>query len=70
MPAEEVAAFQGELADAGVDWHLLVNGGAGHGFTNPGATNLGVPGVAYDANAERRSFAAMRDFFDALFGAP
>jgi len=70
VPAEEVAAFQQELTAAGVDWHLLVNGGAGHGFTNPGATNLGVPGVAYDANAERRSFAAMRDFFDALFGAP
>jgi dienelactone hydrolase len=70
VPPEEVAGFQQELTEAGVDWHLLVNGGAGHGFTNPAATNLGVPGVAYDANAERRSFAAMRDFFDALFGAP
>jgi dienelactone hydrolase len=69
VPAEEVTGFQRELTEAGVDWHLLVNGGAGHGFTNPGATNVGVPGVAYDANAERRSFAAMRDFFDALFGA-
>jgi len=70
VSAEEVAGFQKELTEAGVDWHLLVNGGAGHGFTNPAATNLGIPGVAYDANAERRSFAAMRDFFDALFGAP
>jgi len=70
VSAEDVAGFQKELTEAGVDWHLLVNGGAGHGFTNPGATSLGVPGVAYDANAERRSFAAMRDFFDALFGAP
>lgn len=70
VSAEEVATFQKELTEAGVDWHLLVNGGAGHGFTNPSATNLGVPGVAYDANAERRSFAAMRDFFEALFGAP
>jgi dienelactone hydrolase len=70
VPADELAAFQKELSEAGVDWHLLVNGGAGHGFTNPGASSLGTPGVAYDANAERRSFAAMRDFFDALFGAP
>jgi len=70
VPAEEVAGFEKELTEAGVDWHLLVNGGAGHGFTNPGASNLGVPGVAYDERAERRSFAAMRDFFDALFGAP
>ncbi|HET7545140.1 MAG TPA: dienelactone hydrolase family protein [Polyangiaceae bacterium] len=70
VSAEEVAVFQKELSEAGVDWHLLVNGGAGHGFTNPGASNLGVPGVAYDQNAERRSFAAMYDFFDALFGAP
>ena len=70
VSAEELTGFQRELTEAGVDWHVLVNGGAGHGFTNPGATSLGVPGVAYDANAERRSFAAMRDFFDALFGAP
>ncbi len=70
VSSEEVTGFQKELTEAGVDWHLLVNGGAGHGFTNPGATSLGVPGVAYDANAERRSFAAMHDFFDALFGAP
>jgi dienelactone hydrolase len=69
VPPEEVAGFQKELTEAGVDWHLLVNGGASHGFTNPGAAAFGIPGVAYDASAERRSFAAMRDFLDALFNA-
>jgi dienelactone hydrolase len=70
VSAEELSAFQKELTEAGLDWHVLTLGGAGHGFTNPAATNLGMPGVAYDPNAERRSFAAMRDFFDALWGAP
>jgi dienelactone hydrolase len=70
VSAEELSGFQKELTDAGLDWHVLTLGGAGHGFTNPAATNLGMPGVAYDPNAERRSFAAMRDFFDALWGAP
>ncbi len=67
VPAEAMMTFQKELTDAEVDWHVLTLGGASHGFTNPGASRLGMPGVAYDANAERRSFAAMRDFLDDLF---
>jgi len=67
VPPEEVLAFQKELADAGVDWHFLTLGGAGHGFTNPDASALGVAGVAYDPKAEQRSFAAMRDFLASLF---
>jgi dienelactone hydrolase len=67
VSAESLATFQSELTAAGVDWHVLTLGGAGHGFTNPNSSNLGIPGVAHDANAERRSFAAMRDFFAALF---
>ncbi|HEV8549116.1 MAG TPA: dienelactone hydrolase family protein [Polyangiaceae bacterium] len=67
VPPEQVAAFQKELTDAGVDWHFLTLGGAGHGFTNVDAGALGVPGVAYDAKAEQRSFASMRDFLGSLF---
>lgn len=65
---EEVLAFEDEMRKAGVDWQLVVYGGAVHGFTNPANGNDKSRGVAYDANADRRSFQAMRDFFDEIFG--
>jgi dienelactone hydrolase len=67
VSADDVRAFEKELSEAGADWHLLVLGGAGHGFTNPAVDQFAVPGMAYDAKAERRSWAAMRDFLDDLF---
>lgn len=65
--ADDLQRFEREMTDAGVDWHVLVLGGAGHGFTNPAANGLGVPGIAYDPKAERRSWSAMRDFLEDLF---
>ena len=53
---------------AGVDWRMLVYGGAGHSFTNPAASALGRPGFAYDKSADERSWRAMLDLFDEVFG--
>jgi dienelactone hydrolase len=51
---------------AGADWQLIVYGGAMHGFTHDvGAQG---PGVAYDAAADARSFAAIRAFLSEVFG--
>jgi dienelactone hydrolase len=66
---EDLAAFQKELADAGVDWQFVEYGGAAHCFTDRGAGSDPSTGCAYDAHADARSWAAMRDFFDELFGA-
>ncbi len=66
-PADK-AAFEAELADAKVDWQLVQYGGAVHCFTHTDAGADPSKGCAYDALADARSWAAMRDFFTELFG--
>ena len=52
---------------AGVDWQLVVYGGAVHAFTNPGAGSDRSRSAAYNAEADRRSWEAMKVFFAELF---
>ena len=63
----EIAAFQEEMRQAGVDWQMIWYGGAVHSFTNPDAGKAGIKGVAYDEKADRRSWQALRAFFDEIF---
>ena len=70
VPAEQVAAFEQEMRAAGVDWQLIAYGGAVHGFTNPANGSDNSKGVAYNAAADARSWAAMRQFFAELFAKP
>jgi dienelactone hydrolase len=65
VPPAEVAAFMAEMNAAGARWDLIAYGGAVHAFTNPDAGGDVSTGAAYDAEAERRSFAAMRELFAA-----
>lgn len=67
VPMEQVRAFGDEMAAAGVDWQLVMYGGAVHSFTNPGAGNDPSKGAAYSAQAERRSWEAMIAFFHEIF---
>jgi dienelactone hydrolase len=64
---EEVMAFLKEMKDAKADWYLTAYASAVHAFTNPEADKFGIPGVSYNANADRRSWEAMRDFFNEIF---
>ncbi len=66
-PPAEIAAFQDEMRKAGVDWQMVYYGGAVHAFTNPESGKAGIKGVAYNEAADRRSWRAMRDFFDEIF---
>ncbi|MCW3796365.1 dienelactone hydrolase family protein [Sphingomonas sp. BN140010] len=69
VPPDAVVALAKELTDAGADWQIHAYGHVGHGFTNPNATSeLGIPGVEYDRKAARRSWTALYDFLDELFG--
>lgn len=65
VPPKAVQSFLDEMASGGVDYVLITYAKAAHGFTNPAA---GAPAtgkaVAYNADADRRSWQAMRDFFD------
>ena len=62
VPAEEVATFKKELDDAKLDYQFIVYSGAVHAFTQKQAGNDIKAGAAYNENADRRSFQAMKDF--------
>ena len=68
VPMPHVTAFVDEMKDAGADWQLIMYGGALHGFTHQSPSS--IPGVAYNADADRRSTIAIKDFFTELFGPP
>ena len=70
IPAEQRAAFEAEMRAGGVDWQMHVYGGVQHTFTNPAASSAGIPGIAYDEAADRRSWKAMLDLFAETIDAP
>jgi len=59
---EEVEAFKAEMNGAGVDLQFIAYPGAVHSFTNPEAGGDNSKGAAYNADADRRSWEAMREF--------
>jgi dienelactone hydrolase len=66
---DAVVALAQELTEAGADWQIHGYGHTGHGFTNPKATTeIGIPGVEYNALAARRSWQALENFLGELFG--
>lgn len=67
VPEKDVKAFEEEMRSGGADWQLVKYGKAVHGFTNANADKANVPGYAYNAEADRRSWQAMKDFFAELF---
>lgn len=68
VPPAQVVDFEDEMRAAGADWQVIAYGGTVHGFTNPNAGKIvKLDGVAYNAQAARRSWAAMQAFFDEIF---
>jgi dienelactone hydrolase len=66
VKAEEVNGFQKEMNDAGVDYQFVAYSGAVHAFTQPMAGSDIKAGAAYNATADKRSFAAMETFFQEI----
>ena len=68
VPPEEVLAFANEMTKAKVDWQIHLYGHTLHAFTNPNANDPDF-GTVYNANADARSWRAMKNFFeDEVFG--
>ena len=63
----DVTAFMDEMRKGGVDWELVQYSGAVHAFTIKGAGTDNSKGAAYNAEADRRSWQAMKDFFNEVF---
>lgn len=67
VPRAHVQAFMREMDDANAQWHLHVYSTALHGFTDPANDERPLDAVAYDASADRQSWAAMTSLFDEIF---
>ena len=66
VPREQVLKFWQEMDEAHADWHFHAYSGVKHGFTNQSPSQN--PATAYDASADRQSWAAMHSLFDEILG--
>jgi dienelactone hydrolase len=67
VPPAAVDAFKAKMTAAGADYKVISYPGAKHAFTNPDADKAGVPGLAYNAEADQKSLAAMLEFLKTVF---
>src|SRR5262245_27618482 len=67
IPEATMQAVRKALDDAKVDYEMIYFGGATHSFTVPDAARAGVPGLAYNEAADRRSLRDMGDLFNDVF---
>jgi dienelactone hydrolase len=63
----DLAAFEKEMRDSGVDWQIVFYGGAVHAFTQADVDKLNLPGAKYNEKVDKRSWQAMKDFFSEIF---
>jgi dienelactone hydrolase len=66
-PPAVLNSFQEEMKLAKADFQLNLYSGAEHAFTNPAADSHHLPGIAYNAQADKRSWMALNDFFAEVF---
>ena len=64
---DEVAAFQDEMTKGAVKFRFVAYPGAVHAFTRPDAGNDNSKGAAYNAAADKESWAEMNKFFAKIF---
>ena len=68
IPEDVCQKTRAALDKGHVDYEMIYYAGAQHSFTNPGADQKGLKGMAYNAAADRRSWAAMTELFGEVFG--
>ena len=70
IPNEQIAAFEQEMKQAGVDYRFIAYPGATHGFTNPDADRLGAANkmpIKHHPQADQQSWAEMQSFLTRIF---
>jgi dienelactone hydrolase len=68
VPKKDIDAFEQELKAAKVDYQLVFYSGTVHAFTMPGVGNDPSTGAAYNASSDKRSWVAMKNFLQEIFG--
>ncbi len=64
---EQVIAFWNQMQKTKADWEMIIYGNAVHGFTNPEHGDDPSKGAAYNKEADKRSWEAMKAFFKEIF---
>lgn len=64
----QIENYVSEMEKSGLDWQMIIYGGARHSFTNPAADKVGMDALKYSKFADLRSWAYMKTFFDEVFG--
>ena len=59
----QVAAFETEMKAAGAKYKVITYPGAKHGFSNPDADKAGMNALAYNADADKKSWAEALKLF-------
>ena len=67
VPPQEVENFKAEMQSAKVDFTFIPYEGAVHSFTVPEAGTDPSKGMAYNAEADEKSWQAMTEFFEKIF---
>jgi dienelactone hydrolase len=67
VPPEQVTTFEKEMRAAGANFEIVRYPGVKHSFTNPEAGERGMEALAYDAEADEKSWQAMLDLFAEVF---
>ena len=67
VPPAEVQAFRKEMRAASAKFEVVSYPGAKHSFTNPDADKAGMDALGYNAEADRKSWAAMLAMFRQVF---
>lgn len=64
VPDAEIKGFQEEMNKAKADWQMIYYADAVHAFTHKDAGNDKSKGTAYNEKADKRSWQAMKSFFE------
>jgi dienelactone hydrolase len=64
---DQVEAFRKEMTEAGAKFEIVSYPGAKHAFTNPDADKAGMDALAYNAEADKKSWAEMLRMFKQVF---
>lgn len=67
VSAKVLADFEAEMKEVKANYQINIYSGAQHAFTNPAADSHHIPGIAYNEQADKRSWAAAKDFFEEVF---
>jgi dienelactone hydrolase len=68
VPQTQVEAFKQEMTAAGAKFEVVTYPNVKHAYTNPDAGKAGLDALAYDAHADKESWAAMTKFLKEVLG--